>query len=138
VQLHGGIHGELTFHPVQAVLDDDIAGMIRRFMGGVKVDEDTMATELIEEVGPIPGFYLSKEHTKKWWKKEQFLPKVADRSNYSEWVKKGKKTALDYAKKRVKEILDRHQPTPLSEDQEKEIKKILKKARKYYEEKGLM
>jgi len=138
VQLHGGIHGELTFHPVQAVLDDDIAGMIGRFMEGVKVDEDTMATELINEVGPIPGFYLSKEHTRRWWKKEQFLPKVADRSNYSEWIKKGKKTALDYAKKRVKEILDKHQPTPLSEDQEKEIKKILKKARKYYKEKGLM
>lgn len=138
VQLHGGIHGELTFHPVQAVLDDDIAGMIGRFMEGVEVDEDTMAAELIEEVGPIPGFYLSKEHTRKWWKKEQFLPKVADRSNYSEWVKKGKKTALDYAKKRVEEILATHQPAPLPEDQDKEIEKILGKARKYYKEKGLM
>ena len=138
VQLHGGIHGELTFHPVQAVLDDDIAGMIGRLAEGIKVDEDTMAVELIEEVGPIPGFYLGKKHTQKWWKKEQFLPRVADRSNYSDWVKKGKKTALDYARERVEEILATHQPTPLPEDKNREIEKILGKARNYYEKKGLM
>jgi len=138
VQLHGGIHGELTFHPVQAVLDDDIAGMIGRFMEGIEVNEDTMATDLINEVGPIPGFYLSKEHTRRWWKKEQFVPKFADRSNYSEWTKKGKKTALDYAKEKVEEILASHQPIPLSADEDKDIEKILKKARKYYKEKELI
>lgn len=48
------IHGEITYHPVQSILSDDIAGMVGRFLEGVKVDNETLAIDLIEEVGPIP------------------------------------------------------------------------------------
>lgn len=138
VILYGGIHGELTSHPVQAILDDDVAGRIGRFIEGVEVTEETLAIDLIEEVGPIPGFYLDKRHTRKWWKKEQFVPKVADRLTYPEWLKKGKKSALEYARERMKNILATHEPKSLSEDQEKEIRKILEDARNYYKGKDMM
>jgi len=69
IGFHGGIYGELSWHPFQAIIDDDVAGMIGRFLEGVKVNDETLAIDLIEEVGPIPGFYLNKEHTRKWWKK---------------------------------------------------------------------
>lgn len=138
IALHGGVTAELSYHPIQAVLDDDMAGIIGRVIEGVEVTPETMAIELIKEVGPIPGYYLNKAHTRKWWKKEQFVPKVADRLSYPDWIKRGKKTAIEYAKERVKEILDTHKPTPLPEDQDKEIDKILEEARKYYKEKGVM
>jgi len=136
--LHGGIHGELTFHPIQAILDDDIAGMVGRFIEGVEVTNETLAVDLIEEVGPIPGMYLDKEHTRKWWKREFFLPMVADRLPYPEWVKKGKKTAVENAKERFREILATYEPIPLSKEQNKEIEEILKEAREYYSDKGMM
>ena len=135
---HGGIYGEITYHSVQSILDDDIAGMVGRFLEGVKVDDETLAIDLIEGVGPIPGHYLNKKHTRKWWKKEQFIPKAADRLTYPEWMKIGKKSTLDYAKKRMEEILTTHKPIPLTPDQEKDIEKILEEARNYYKEKGLM
>ncbi|MEA1964073.1 MAG: trimethylamine methyltransferase family protein [Candidatus Aerophobetes bacterium] len=138
IQLHGGIHGELTYHPIQSILDDDIAGMIGRFIEGVEVSDETLAIDLIEEVGPIPGFYLNKEHTRKWWKKEQFVPKAADRLTYPEWMKKGKKSCLDYAKEKMDEILATHKPIPLTEDQDNEIERILEEARKYYQERGML
>ena len=138
VSLHGGISSELTFHPVQAVLDDDIAGMIERFMEGVEVSNETMALDLIEQVGPIPGFYLDKEHTRKWWKKEQFVPQVADWLTYPEWMEEGKKSALDYAMERMEKILATHRLTPLAPSQEEDIEKILEEERKYYKGKGLM
>jgi len=138
VQLHGGIYGELTYHPVQSVLDDDIAGMIGRFTEGVEVNIETLALDLIEKVGPIPGFYLDKEHTRKWWKKEQFIPKVAVRLSYPEWIRKGKKNAIDYAKEKVKEILSTYEPIPLPEEQSREIDKILEEAKRYYAEKGML
>lgn len=138
IWLHGAIHGELTAHPVQAVLDDDIAGMIGRFLEGVNVDEETLAINLIEEVGPIPGFYLDKKHTRKWWKKEQFIPKTADRLTYSEWTKAGKKSCLDYANKRIKEILSTHSSTPLTASQNEAIEEILEEARQYYIKKGMV
>ncbi len=119
-------------------MDDDIAGWIGRFIEGVEVTDETLAIDLIEEVGPIPGHYLNREHTRKLWKKEQYIPKVADRTSYPEWIEKGKQDALELAKNKVKEILDTHVPTPLPKDQDKEIDKILEEARKYYREKDLM
>ena len=136
--LHGSVHGELTHHPIQAILDDDLAGMVGRFMEGVKVNDDTLAIDLIEEVGPIPGHFLNKEHTRKWWKLEQFVPKAADRLTYPEWMQTGKKTCLDYAKERMGEILATHKPTPLTHSQEEDVERILDEARNYYRKKELI
>jgi len=135
---HGGIFGELSFHPVQAILDDDISGMIGRFLEGVQVDEETMALDLINEVGPIPGFYLDKEHTRTWWRKEHFMPKVADRLSLPEWMEGGKKNALDYARAKMDEILATHKPDPLTPKQEEDVERILEEAREYYRKKGEM
>ena len=114
IDTHGSVYGELSHHPVLAVLDDDLAGMIGRFIEGVTLTDETLAIDLIEEVGPIPGHFLNKEHTRKWWKLEQFLPKTADRLTYPEWMQSGKKSCLDYAKERMEEILAIHKPTPLT------------------------
>lgn len=138
IMLHGGVYGELSWHPVQAILDDDIAGMICRFIEGVEVNDETLAVDLINSVGPIPGMYLDKKHTRDWWKKEQFLPKVADRLSYPDWLKKGKKSAQDYAKDRMADILATHKPKPLNASQEEEIERILGEARQYYQKKGMM
>ncbi len=136
--LHGGIYGELEAHPVQAILDNDIAGMIGRFLEGVQVNEETLAVDLIEEVGPIPGHYLGKKHTREWWKKENFIPRAADILTYPEWIKNDKKSCIDYAKKKMEEIIATHKTKPLTASQEEDIEKILKEARKYYKEKGLL
>jgi len=136
--LHGGISSEITAHPVQAVLDDDVAGMIGRFIEGVDVSDETLAIDLISEVGPIPGMYLDKAHTRKWWKKEQYMTRAADRLSYEEWKRTGKKTCLDYARGILEEILAKHEPIPLTESQESDIEKILEGARQYYTKKGLM
>jgi trimethylamine--corrinoid protein Co-methyltransferase len=138
MEFQGCVYGELTYHPIRSVLDDDIAGWIGRFIEGVQVTDETLAIDLINEVGPIPGHYLNRDHTRRLWKKEQFIPKAADRTSYPEWIEKGKEDAVELARKRVKEILETHVPTPLSKDQDKEIDKILEEARKYYKGKGLM
>ena len=138
IYLVGGIFGELTFHPVQAIIDNDIAGMIGRFLQGVQVDEETLALDLINQVGPIPGLYLDKEHTRTWWKREHFLPKVADRLSFPEWMESGKKSALDYARERMEEILATHKPEPLTPKQEEDVARILEEARQYYRSNGLM
>lgn len=69
IHIHGSMYGEITHHPIQAILDDDVAGMMGRFVEGIEVNDETLAIDLIKEVGPIPGHYLSKEHTREWWKR---------------------------------------------------------------------
>ncbi len=55
VSIHGAIFGELTHHPLQAILDDDVVGMIGRFLQSVEVNDETLAVDVIKEVGPIPA-----------------------------------------------------------------------------------
>lgn len=139
ILMHGSLYGELTAHPLQAILDDDIAGMVGRFIEGVTVSDETIALDLIEQVGPIPGQYLNTAHTREWWKKEQFVPRAADSLTYPEWMKTGKKDCIDYAKERMAEILATHKVSlPLTPSQEEEIGRILNEAREYYREKGLI
>lgn len=134
----GGLHRELEWHPVQAILDNDLAGMIGRFLEGVEVNDETLAIDLIKEVGPIPGSYLGTAHTRNWWRKEQYVPQVFDTLTYPDWLEKGKKSALDYAKERMEEILATHKPKPLTPSEDENIERILKEAREYFRKKGLI
>jgi len=138
ITFHGSVSAELTFHPVQAVLEDDVAGMIGRLVEGVEVTDETLALNLIAKVGPIPGSYIGEAHTRKWWRREQYLPKAADRLSYPEWRERSKKTCVDYAKERFEKILASHTPTLLAPDLEREVNKILEEARRHYMEKGLI
>jgi trimethylamine--corrinoid protein Co-methyltransferase len=132
--LHFGVSSEVTAHPVQAVLDDDIARMIGRFLKGEEINEEALATELIKEVGPIPGHFLSKPHTMKWFRKEQCVPKSADTLAYADWVQKGKKTAMDFARERMEKLLEGGEKTFITASQEEDLRKILAEAQKYYSE----
>ncbi|MBE9546681.1 MAG: trimethylamine methyltransferase family protein [Proteobacteria bacterium] len=139
IWIHGAMYGELAFHPVQAIIDDDIAGMLGRFLEGVDINNETMAKDVIDEVGPIPGHYLNTKHTRKWWKKEQFIPKSADRLTHPEWLKTGKKDCIELAREKYEEICEIHRVNPpLTEHQEQDIEKILKEAREHYRKKGLI
>ncbi len=139
LQLYSSLYGEITAHPVQAILDDDIAGMIGRFLEGVTVTDESLGVDLINEVGPIPGHYLAKQHTRDWWRREQYIPKAADRLTYPEWSQAGKKDCIDYAKDRMEELLATHEvDPPLTPSQETEIERILQEAREYYREQGLI
>ncbi|KXA97307.1 hypothetical protein AKJ37_03235 [candidate division MSBL1 archaeon SCGC-AAA259I09] len=139
IEIQGSISSEQTAHPVQAILDDDIAGMIGRFIEGEKISDETMATDIINNIGPIPGNYLNTNHTRKYWKTEQFVSKTADRLTYSEWLKKGKKGILDNAKKRKSKMLDQHEVSkPLTEEEVEAIETILEEAGEYYYERGLI
>ncbi len=138
ILMHGGVAAELTHHPLQAILDDDLSGMIGRFLEGVEVSADSLALDVIEEVGPVPGHFLNKKHTRQWWKREQNHPMAADKLTYPEWEKVGRKGCLDYGRERLDDILTNYSPPPLTVSQEEEIERILEEARAYYQKQGLI
>ena len=129
---------ELAWSPLQAVIDNDSVNIIGRYIEGFEINSETSALELISEVGPSPGSFLGKKHTRENWKKEYYVPKVFDRLSYQDWERSGKVSVIDRAKKRVEEILAAHNPKPLSDDEERQIRKILEDARAYYRKKGLL
>ena len=138
IGFHGCVYGELSFHPAQLILDDDVAGMIGRLIEGVEVNTETLALDVINEVGPIPGTFLTEEHTRKWWKQAQFIPKSADSLTYQEWLEADKKDCIAYAIERMEHIIETYKPEPLSDSEDDSIEKILEEARKYYRKKDLI
>jgi trimethylamine--corrinoid protein Co-methyltransferase len=138
IVFHGGVTAELSYNPLLSVIDDDVAFIIGKTIEGFNVNDETLAIDLIKDVGQGPGTFLNKTHTRKNWKKEYFMPRVADRLSYQEWISTGKKNMIEKAKERMDEILRNHKPKPMPPDRDKEIDRILSDARNYYKKKGLL
>jgi trimethylamine--corrinoid protein Co-methyltransferase len=108
------------------VIGDELIEAMRRFMGGMVVNEETLALDVIDEVGP-DGHYLAHDHTMKHFRKEWY-PQLLSVGKYTDWVAAGSKTMAERASDRVDEILAEHQPEPLSEDIVKQLDAIVERA----------
>lgn len=106
------------------VLSDETIGMVKRFLAGVEVSDETLALEAIKEVGP-GGNFLAHEHTLRNFRKEFWFPKLMDRNKYSTWQAAGSKRLGDRVRQRVTEILATHQVPPLPETVEAGIDRLL-------------
>jgi len=126
----GGIDDESCFSIEQLLIDDEMQGMVARFLQGITVNEETLAADVIQKVGPLPGNYLREAHTKKWWKQEQFLPTLSYRLSFDEWVREGSKDVAARAREKARDILRAHEVPPLPEDVDREISRILQAAEK--------
>jgi trimethylamine--corrinoid protein Co-methyltransferase len=106
-------------HPL-LVLDDALCGMALRLARGIEVNDETLALDLIKEVG-WQGQYLDQVHTAQHFRQEFFFSKLLRRDGRQTWERKGSKTALDLATERVREILGKHEPRELEPAVEKEL-----------------
>ncbi|MHB8963757.1 MAG: trimethylamine methyltransferase family protein [Saccharofermentanales bacterium] len=138
ISFHGGLNAELSVHPVKSIIDNDVAGMIKRFVKGIEITPDTLAVDLINEVGQMPASFLDSDHTFEWWRNDCYLPETANREQQSFWMSNGKKTVLDSAKEKYDYILQTHKPVPLTDSQESAVEYILQDARNYYHKKGMI
>jgi len=91
----------------QYVIDDEIIGMVERFLRGVAITSETLALDCIEKVGP-GGNYVTEEHTVNHMFSEFFYPKLAIREQYDRWTGRGEPTPLTRAQAVVDEALDGH------------------------------
>lgn len=97
----------------QFVIDNEILGMAMRAVRGIDVDDDTIAVDAIDRVGP-GGHYLSDEHTIRHMRTEHYYPSdVFDRQGRDEWQADGATDAWTRAKETARRILSTHEPRPL-------------------------
>ncbi|MEE9520830.1 MAG: trimethylamine methyltransferase family protein [Dehalococcoidales bacterium] len=89
------------------VIDNEILGMVMRAVDGIKVNDDTLAFDLIKEVGP-GGNFVTTKHTRRFMRSEHYQPSLSDRDSREEWEAKGSKTALERATESVEELIASH------------------------------
>lgn len=94
----------LTVCDEKYVVDNEILGMVMRAVQGIQVDEESLAVDLINAVGPGGGF-VSTRHTRKFMRREHYFPTLSDRDTREEWEAKGSKVTWERAAQRAKEIL---------------------------------
>ncbi len=125
----GFLEGALIASHEMNVLSDELVGMAKHFMRGIRVDDETLAVDVIKEVGP-GGAFVDVDHTAKHFRQEFWFPKLMDRTGYSNWQAAGSKTLGQRVHQRVRDILATHKVPPLPEEVDAGIDKILARADK--------
>jgi trimethylamine--corrinoid protein Co-methyltransferase len=123
----GYTESAMTGSVFQLAAMDEAIGYSRRITRGIEVNEDTLAVDVIHNVGPN-GHYLREQHTRRYYRNEFWYPKLCDRRNYEEWVMMGKTTMKDRTVARVRDILATHQPSAIKPGTQEVIEKVLAEA----------
>ncbi len=107
----------------QIVICDELINFVKRFMQGLEVSEETLALDIVDEVGPH-GDFLGTKHTVEHFK-EDWYPSLLDRNNFEGWAAEGGNTLRQRARVRVNEILADHKAEPLPVDVQQKIDEIV-------------
>lgn len=111
------------------MVDDEIAGMVLRYLKGFDCDSDEkMAFDVIEAVGP-GGHFLTQKHTRKNFKTEFFRPALSDRQSFDGWAKDSLDTN-QRAKARWQEVLANYTAPELDADIKVKIEAFIEKRTK--------
>ncbi|MDH5438077.1 MAG: trimethylamine methyltransferase family protein [Candidatus Bathyarchaeota archaeon] len=123
----GSLEGGMVASFEELVMDDEICRAVLKAVQGIEVNDETLAVDVIDKVGP-GGHFLAEKHTLKHFKEELFFPELSDRSSYDAWKKAGGKSLVKRARERAEEILKDHWPTPLDKDVQTEISETIRRA----------
>jgi trimethylamine--corrinoid protein Co-methyltransferase len=119
----GQVESEKTISPVQAVIDDEIIAMVRHYLKGFPVDEDSLAVNEVRRVG-ITGNFIATDHTLNHFRDVVFEPKLMVRTQRGGADKHDSLQAR--AEARVDEILDTPAESKLGSEVKRELLKIEK------------
>ena len=118
----------LTSSMEQLVIDNEIFGMIFRAVRGIKVDDDTLAFDLIKDIFP-DGNFLSEVHTLDHMREEMYISSLSFKSVNSQIS--DKYDIVEAATETAENIINTHTPPILPADKVKNVYTIMEKALKY-------
>jgi trimethylamine--corrinoid protein Co-methyltransferase len=127
----GYLESGLCYSLAQLAVCDEILGWLAHMIQGVEVSDETLALDVIDQVGP-DGQFFEEEHTLAHFR-ERWYPTLFDRNNHDNWLAKGGKTLEQRAAERVEKILAEHKPEPLSQDVAQSLHAIVERAEAQYE-----
>ncbi len=125
----GYIDNGMACSTAQLVLGNESIGMAKRFIRGITVNRETLAREVIENVGP-GGHYLDQDHTYDHFRSELWRPTLLARSAYDEWQNQGAKDMAARIQDKLEEIVKNHRAPSLPDKTLAALGKIKQKGEK--------
>ncbi|MFQ5857556.1 MAG: trimethylamine methyltransferase family protein [Anaerolineae bacterium] len=119
----GYLEAGLTTSPEMIVFTAELIDMHRRFMQGVSVDDESLALDVIHEVGP-GGDFMGSEHTLKHFR-SYWYPTLFERRRVDQWEAAGGPRLSDRLRDKTIGIMDEHEPEPLPDSVREEIGYLL-------------
>ncbi|MHC4912809.1 MAG: trimethylamine methyltransferase family protein, partial [Planctomycetota bacterium] len=111
-------------------IDNELADYVKRIIRGFGVDTETLATEVVNAVGP-KGNYLAEEHTARHFREELWLcSQLWTRQSFDAWENDGSKSFAERIEDELQRILSTHKPEPIDEALAREVDKIVECAKR--------
>lgn len=108
----GFLDGLLSMSYEKFMLDADFCGALHSYLGGVTVDDNTLAMRAFQEVTP-GGHYLGSAHTLDNYQHAFFDSTLADNTPFEAWFEAGQSDAAQRANARWKQALADYTAPPL-------------------------
>ncbi len=124
--LHSGgiMSSYLAFSYEKYIIDDEMLGMMRRFLSGIQVTPETLAYDVIAGVGQ-GGHFLGEEHTLNRCRTEFWQPVLSDRSGLEAWWEGDQHDTTARAHQRWNDLLAQHEDPPLDKLTAQQLKKYI-------------
>lgn len=122
----GYMEGGLTFSIEMIVMADEMIRWVKEFMRGEIVNEESLALDWIDKVGP-GGDFLKIRHTRDHYS-EDWYPSLFDRQNRASWEEDGGQNLRERSGEKIKRLLAEHQPEPLPADVAHGIQDVIDRA----------
>jgi trimethylamine--corrinoid protein Co-methyltransferase len=106
----GLLHGSRILAYEMLVMDAEIWSLVRAMAGGIHVEPETLALDVIGKVGP-GGNFLAERHTRQHMR-GLWQPRLLDRRPYGAW-EADPAGPRQWAQERARRILREHRPRPL-------------------------
>jgi len=113
----------------QLVMGNEVVGMAKRFVEGITITRETIARQIMEDVGPA-GHFLVQQHTMDHFKKELWNANLLNRQTIDAWMDAGQPSMEDRVKEEVRMIVETHRPEPLSNRILTELDRLKKEGEK--------
>jgi len=104
---------KMSFSLEQLVIDETILSVIERYLLGITVDDETLAVDLIHEIGSV-GAYVTADHTLEHFRGELLIPELVGRETRTLWEAAGAPDMSTRAREKIHRILMEHHPPPLA------------------------
>jgi trimethylamine--corrinoid protein Co-methyltransferase len=111
------------------VIENELLLLVGRFLQGIKVDEERIALDLINQAQPGASF-LSEKHTTAFYTSEHVIPKLFERGSWKNWETAGSKDLFQKASAEAKHILETHQPSPLEDQVLKKLDAVVRRCQR--------
>jgi trimethylamine--corrinoid protein Co-methyltransferase len=107
----GCLDNGLAVDYAKVIMDHDCVQSIQRILDGVSFDNEGLALELIEEVGPNNTFLTTKHTLKR--ARTQSQPWIFDRRTRQAWLTDPKRDLVERAYAKALYLINTHEPAPL-------------------------